>query len=63
VLAVERRSGMPGDIKRAHHLAARRVEGVQLVPGRKPDVLPVERDPMHLVDTRKGSILAEDFGG
>ena len=62
VLAVEGRSGMRGDIDRAHRLPARRIEGVQLVSGREPDVLTVKRDPMHLVDTRKGSIFTEDFG-
>ena len=62
VLAVEGRSCMRGDIDRAHRLPARRIEGVQLVSGRKPDVLTVKRDAMHLVDARKGSILAEDFG-
>src|SRR4030095_3782282 len=63
VPAVEGRSGLrAGDIDRAHHLPARRIEGVQLVAGRKPDVLTVKRNPMHLVDTRKGSILTEDFG-
>src|ERR1700704_3068647 len=62
VLAVEGRSCMRGDIDRAHHLSARRVEGVQPVSGRKPDVLTVERDPMHALDTRKGSILTDDFG-
>jgi hypothetical protein len=62
VLAVEGRSCMRGDINRAQHLATRRIEGIQLVSGSKPDVLAVERNPMHLVDTRKGSILMEDFG-
>ena len=62
VLAVEGRSCMRGDIDRAHRLAALRIEGVQLVAGRKPDVLAVERDAMHLVDAGKGAILAEDFG-
>src|SRR5258708_5399745 len=61
-LAGEGRSCLPGDIDRAHRLPARRIEGVQLVSGRKPDVLTVIRDPMHAVDTRKGSILTEDFG-
>jgi hypothetical protein len=61
VLAVEGRSCMRGDIDRAHHLTARRIEGVQLVTGRKPDVLTVKRNPMHVVDIRKGSILTEDF--
>ena len=63
VLAVEGRSGMGGDIDRAQRLPARRIEGVQLVAGGKPDLLAVIGDAMHLVDARKGSILAEDFGG
>ena len=62
VLAVEGRSRMRGDIDRAQRLPARGIEGVQPVSGRKPDVPTVKRDPMHLVDTRKGSIFAEDFG-
>jgi hypothetical protein len=53
---------VPGDIHRAHPFAARRIKGIQLVSGRKPDVLTVKRNPMHLVDTRKGSILTKDFG-
>src|SRR5262245_7874445 len=62
VLAVEGRSCMPGDIDRAHRPSARRIKGVQLVSGRKPDVPAVMGDPMHLLDTRKGSILTDDFG-
>jgi hypothetical protein len=62
VLAVERRSCVRGDIDRPKRLPARRIEGVQLVAGRKPDVLTVERDPMHALDARKRSILTEDFG-
>src|SRR5262249_15110597 len=62
VLAVEGRSGMPGDIERAHRFPAHRIEGMQLVSGSKPDVPTVIRDPMHVVDTRKGSILTDDFG-
>src|SRR5437899_10361126 len=60
VLAVEGRSCMPGDIDRAQHFPARRIEGVQLVSGRKPDVLAVIRDPFHPVGTRKRSILTDD---
>ena len=63
VLAVESRSCMRGDIDRAHRLSARRIEGVQLVSGCKPDVLAVIRDSMHAVGARKGSILTNDFGG
>jgi hypothetical protein len=62
VLPVVGRSCMRGDIDRAHRLPARRIEGVQLVSGRKPDVLTVKGNSMHVVDTRKGSIFSEDFG-
>src|SRR5438445_1998100 len=62
VLAVEGRSGMRSDIDRAHRLPARGIERVQPVSGRKPDVLAVERNPIHAVDTGKGSIFTNDFG-
>jgi hypothetical protein len=62
VLSVEGRSCMRGDINRAQRLPARRIEGVQGVSGSKPDSLTIIRDPMHAVDTRKGSILTDDFG-
>src|SRR5262249_6174755 len=51
-----------GDIDRAQRLPARGIEGNQLVAGSKPDVPAVVRDPVHVVDTRKGSILADDLG-
>ena len=35
---------------------------VWFASGRKPDALAVKRNPMHVVDTRKGSVLTEDFG-
>ena len=54
---------MRGDLDRAQHLPIRRIERVQLVSGGKPDVLTVIRNAMHVVDTRKGSVLTEDFGG
>jgi hypothetical protein len=62
VLTVEGRSCMRGDIDRAQHFPARRIKGVQLISGRKPDALTVKRNPMHVVDSRKGSIFTEDFG-
>src|SRR5262249_50213823 len=62
VLAVEGCSRMPGNIDRAYCLAARRIEGDQLVSGSQPDVLTVKRNPAHAVVTRKGSILTQDFG-
>src|SRR3989440_10691995 len=62
VLAVEGRPRMRGDIDRAQRLPARRIEGVQRLSGSKPDVPAVIRDPMHALDTREGSILADDLG-
>jgi hypothetical protein len=53
---------MPGDIDRARHLPVRGIESVQPVSGRKPDVLTIERNPMHVVDTREGPIFTDDFG-
>jgi hypothetical protein len=61
VLPVEGRSCTPGDIDRAHGLAARRIEGVQLVSGRKPDMPTVKRNPTHVIDARKESMLTEDL--
>ena len=51
ILAVEGRSSVSGDVDRAQHLAARRIEGVQLVSGGKPDLLTVIRDSMHATGT------------
>src|SRR5262249_61219154 len=63
VLAVEGRScTRAGDVDRAQRRPARGIEGVQLVAGSKPDVATVVRDPVHVVDTRKGSILTNDLG-
>ncbi len=36
---------------------------MQAVSGSKPDVLPVERDSMHVVDTGKRPVLTHDVGG
>src|SRR5262249_31523364 len=64
VLAVEGRScTCAADIDRAQRFPARGIEGDQRVSGSKPDMLTVVRDPMHVVDTREGSILADDLGG
>src|SRR4030095_11407772 len=62
VLAVEGRSSKRGDIDRAQRLPARGIEGGQLLSGSTPDDVTVKRDPMHLIHTRKGSILADDLG-
>jgi hypothetical protein len=62
VLAVEGRSRIPGDGDRAQRLPARRIERRERVARGEPHVLTIERDAMHLVDTRKRSILADDLG-
>jgi hypothetical protein len=62
VLAVEGRACMRGDINRAQHLPACRIESVELVSASKPDVPTVKRNAMHVVETRKGSIFTKDFG-
>jgi hypothetical protein len=61
VLAVEGRSCIRGDIDRAQRFPGRRIEGVQPVSRSEPDVPAVVRDAVHVVDTRKGSILTNDF--
>jgi hypothetical protein len=53
---------MRGDIDRVHDLSTHRIEGVQPVTGRKPDVPTVERYPGYLVGIREGSIFTENFG-
>src|SRR6185312_13718883 len=63
VPAVEGGAGMGGDIDRAHRLAARRIHGVELVSRRDPDMPTVVADAMHMIDARKGPVLADDFGG
>jgi hypothetical protein len=52
---------MRGNIDRAQYLPARGIERVDFVSGRKPDVLTVKRNATYAVDTRKGSILTNDF--
>src|ERR1700683_4570044 len=63
VLAVEGRSRMRNDIDRAQRLAAGGVEGVDLLPSRKPDILTIVRDAIHALGPRKGSVLSNDVGG
>jgi len=62
VLAVESGSSVRGEVDRPQHFSARRIEGVQLVSGGKPDVLTVIRDAMHRVGTLEGSVLTNNFG-
>src|SRR5262244_3936497 len=62
MLPVESGACTRSDIDRAEHLPVRRIEGVQLISGSKPDMLTVIRDSMDVIDTRKGTILSYDFG-
>src|SRR5499433_4026941 len=62
MLPVESGACTRSDIDRAEHLPVRRIEGVQHISGSKPDVLTVIRDSMDVIDTRKGTILTNDFG-
>jgi len=60
VLVVEGGSRMRGDIERAYHFPARRLDRVQRVAGRDPDIGAVIADTMHMRDVRKGAVFADD---
>src|ERR1700722_2156378 len=60
--SVECRSRISSDLERIDNLSAVRIEGVQAVARSEPDPLPIEADPMHAFDVRKGAIFAKDFG-
>lgn len=49
---------LPADVT----LAALRVESVQSVAGREPDILAVEGHAMHILRAGKGAILTNNFG-
>jgi hypothetical protein len=54
---------MRRNIDRALHLAARGIEGIQLVSGSEPDILTIVGDAMDSLCTWEGTELADDFGG
>ena len=54
--AIEGGSRVRGDIERTHRFPARRVDRVQRVAGRDPDIGAVIAHPMHLRDIRKGGV-------
>ena len=60
VSAIEGGSRVRGDIERAHRFPARRVDRVQRVAGRDPDIGAVIADTMHMRDIRKGAVFADD---
>jgi hypothetical protein len=62
MLAIKGSSGVRRDFDRAQLLSARRIESVQLVSGREPDVLAVIRNSTDAVDPRKWTILPNNFG-
>jgi hypothetical protein len=53
---------MRGNVDRTQNLPVRRIEGVQPLSRREPDVLTVERDAVHCFDPRKGAVFLDDFG-
>jgi hypothetical protein len=63
VLAVEGGARVRRGIERTQRLPARRIQRVQLVSRREPDLLTVICHPMYMADARKGAILTNDFGG
>src|SRR5689334_13572753 len=63
MLPVEGGSRTRGDIDRADRFAACRIERVQRISRGKPHVPAVIRHAMHLVNSGKGSVFADDFGG
>jgi hypothetical protein len=62
MLTVEGGPCVRRDVDRAQGSAALGLQRLQFVPGGEPDLLAVVRDAPHLVDARKGSVLAHDFG-
>src|SRR5580704_18641644 len=63
MLSVEGRSRMRRDIDRALQLAARGIDGVQLVSGSEPNILTIVGDAIDSLCTLEGPVLADDFGG
>src|SRR6185436_1557274 len=62
VPAVERGARVRGHVDRSCDLAARWFERIEPVARGEPHVLAVERYAVDFVDTRKGTVLAENFG-
>ena len=63
VLAIEGCSRMRGDIDRAHRLPTCGIECIQFISGSKPDMLTVIGHSVHVIGTREGPILVNDFCG
>src|SRR5262245_22045688 len=61
MLTVERGARMPGHIERSQLLATLRIEGIQAVAGREPDVRAVERDAVDSFGLREGPVFADDI--
>src|SRR3984893_7637232 len=62
VMTVKSRRSMRSDVDCADLPPSLGIECVELVFRRKPDVLPVVCDPIHLFDAGKRAIFANDFG-
>ena len=61
IAAVEGGSRMRGDLDGADDLTAGRVQRVQPVAGREPDLAAVEGDAMNLFRAWKGPVFPQDF--
>ena len=61
VLAVERGARVRADINRARGFPTRWVERPQIIAGCNPDLFAIKGDPVHAIDTRKGSVLTNNL--
>src|SRR6201997_2413484 len=61
VLAVERSARVRSDIDRARGFPTRWVERLQIIAGCNPDLFAIKGDPVHTIDTRKGSVLTNNL--
>ncbi len=61
MVPIESGASVRGDVDRAHLLSAFRVQGMQLVAGGEPDVLPVESDAVYTRRIVEGAVFANDF--
>ena len=63
MLAIERGARVARRLEHAHHLAARRVERVQLAARGEPHLLAVVRHAADILHAGEGTVLAKDLCG
>ncbi|MNF72070.1 hypothetical protein D3C84_540360 [compost metagenome] len=61
VLAIKGSAGMGGNVNRAQHLAAVRVQRIDFAIAGKPDLLAIPRDAAHMIDFGKRAVFTNDF--